>query len=381
MFTQIITHLLLLAVATEAVKIPFIRDMIFVPISNSTGTIIIDRTCDECLCDAYSSARLLNCFPNDTCQVFIDVARTYRMQSTANARMYFHQQVLPDASECCMSDVSVLLSRVSASVPTYADVIDPGRLVLDNHGYLVTVSYTDQSLVRFHSNTMTRIDQPASPVFLQSPRSLAHRNGVYYVGFNSYILLVLASDMTIIHNVSSPALYDVGDMIFVNDGQQMIVTSMGNNRLVFFDRSSLMPYNYQFIGYRTVSGRYPRGLVFIHDALFYLSSWGDNTVYAFARSANATEWNETMVFNASSSSSSLGTSITSEYVTIDDCGRFWLSLGSIGVKIFDSQGSLRGSLHPPGSTIVDILVLDNYVMYLSDTASNRISRIDPILQC
>ena len=183
--------------------------------------------------------------------------------------------------------------------------------------------------------------------------------------------------MTIIHTVSTPALYDVGDMMFVNDGQQMIVTSMSNNRLVFFNRSSSTSYNYDFIGYRNVSGQYPHGLLYIDDALFYLSLWGADTVYAFAKAGNESEWSETVAFNAASAAAS----VTSGYMTIDDCSRLWLSLGSAEVKIFDRQGSFGGSLHRPGSTIVDTLVRDNYVIYLSDTASNRIIRIDPNIQC
>ena len=148
MFARIITYALLFTVVTDAVQIPFIRDAILVPISNSTSIIIPYRTCDECLCEAYPSHRLLNCFPNNTCQFFTDVPLAYRIQSTPNARMYFPRQILPNASECCTSDTGALLSQLNASTPTYVDVTDPGRLVLDNHGYLVTVSYTDQSILR-----------------------------------------------------------------------------------------------------------------------------------------------------------------------------------------------------------------------------------------
>ena len=371
MFARIIPCVLLFTVVTDAVEIPFIRDVTFVPISNSTSTLIANRTCDECLCEAYPSHRILNCFSNNTCQFFTDIPLTYRIQSTPNARMYFPQQILPNASKCCTSDTSALLSQLSASTPTYADVTDPGRLILDHHGYLVTVSYTDQSIVRFHPDKLTRIDQPAPPVFLASPRSLAHRNGVYYVGFKAYILIVHSSNMSIIHTVSTPVLYDVDDMMFLNDGQQMIATSMSNSRLVFFNRSAPTSYNYDFIGYRNISGQYPHGLVYVNDALFYLSLWSADTVYAFAKAGN--EWNETLAFNASSG--------TVEYMTIDDCGRFWVSLKSAGVKIFDSQGSFRGSLHPPGSAIVDVLVRNDYVIYLSDANTNRIIRIDPNIEC
>ena len=64
------------------------------------------------------------------------------------------------------------------------------------------------------------------------------------------------------------------------------------------------------------------------------------------------------------------------YLSTDECDRFWLSLQSHGIWIFDSQGSHLGTLNITGVSMYDTLIDKNYVMYISDYASNRIIRIE-----
>ena len=166
-------------------------------------------------------------------------------------------------------------------------------------------------------------------------------------------------------------------MIFLNDGQLMIVLSTGNGAILFFNRSSPTSYNYDFIGYQYVSGGNPHGLFHVDDSLFYLSSWHDNTVYSYSKTGNITRWNETLLFSAwSSVSTSSGF-----HVSVDSSDRYWFSMGTFGVKIFTSQGALLDSLYPSGFDIFDTLIADNFVLYLSDQGGYRIIRIDPNVQC
>ena len=374
MFTRII--LLSVSVAT-AVRIPSIPNVTFVPISPSSSTTVTNRSCDQCLCDSYSSHMILNCFASDTCQFFVDAPCSYKLEPTPNALVYFPRQVFPKASECWMPNTSFLLNRLNTTTPTYANVSYPLCLVLDDHGYLVTVSLTNRSIFRFHPNNLTRIEQPPSPIFADPPHTLAHHGGAYYVGFIPYILVVDSSSMSQIHNISTPSLYGTRDMIFFNDGQQMMVVSMNNRRLIFFNRSSSMPHNYDFIGYQTVSCQSPHGLFYVSDTLFYLTSRADHTVYTYSNVGNITSWAETLVLNVSSSAY-LPNGL---HVSVDNNDRYWFSMGLYGMKIFNSQGSLLGSLYPTDSNIFDTLILNNYVIYLADCGRDRLVRIDPTIQC
>ena len=252
MFTIV---LILYAIVTSAVRIPGVPNIAFVPISNSSSVIVTNRSCDQCLCDSNLSHMILNCFPNDTCQFFVDAPRTYKLEPTANAFLYFPRLIVPNASESCTSNTEYLPNRLSAAVSTYATVLTPSCLLLDDHGYLVTVSSTNRSIVRFHPNNLTTVDQSPSPIFSQAPNNIAYDHGAYYVGFYDYILVLDSSNMSQISQISTSSLSTTRDMIFLNGGQQMIVASMGNSRLVFFNRSSSVLRTYNFIGSQTVSFR------------------------------------------------------------------------------------------------------------------------------
>ena len=276
-----------------------------------------------------------------------------------------------------MPNTSFLLDRLNTAPLTSVSVQSPRRLTLDDHGYLVTVSYSTKSIVRFSPNNLTRIDLPASPVFTENPFTVAYRNGAYYVGFNYWILVVQSSDMTLLYNISTPALHGARDIIFLDEGQLMIVISNSNNRLLFFNRSSAGSFNYNFTVYQNVLCRNPQGLFYVNDGFFYAIAWSNGTVYAYADTGNTTSWLEKLVF----SSGAILAAPNGNNVAIDEAGRFWLSLGSYGLQLFHSQGSALGTLQPAGSSAFDILILDNYVIYFSDSASNRIYRIDPNITC
>ena len=372
----IIGHLIFYAAITETVQLPFLSNVTLVPKYNSTSVTLTDRSCDQCLCES-DSYSILNCFPNATCQLFVDAPVTYTLKPTPNALLYFPRQILPNASQCCMPNTTDLLNRLSNAMPTYAPVNGPRCLIIDNHGYLVTVSYFSRTIVRFDPNNLTEIDQSPSPISSDQPLTLAYYNGAYYVGFGCYILVVDSDTMILLHNISSWALQGARDMIFLNDGQQMIVTAFSSSRLLFFNRSSLTSHDYDFIGYQNVSCQGPHGLFYTNDALFYLTSFINNTVYKYSKSENATAWIETLVLDASL----VAPSSDGNHVLVDGCDRYWLSLGYYGIRLFDRQGSPRGSLHASGSGIFDTLMLDNYVMYLSEYLSNRITRIDPTIHC
>ena len=276
-----------------------------------------------------------------------------------------------------MPNTTDLLNRLSSATPTYGSVNSPRCLVIDNHGYIVTVSQLDQSIVRFHPNNLTKIDQSPSSLFLDSPLALTYHNEAYYVGFDGYILVVDSNNMTLMHNISASALSGTRDMMFLNDGQQMIVTSVYSNRLVFFNRSSPTSHNYDYSVYQDISCQFPHGLFYVDDGLFYAISFYNSTVYKYSKSENTTGWSETLAVTAPPAVPTY----SGNHVSIDDCGRYWLSLGAVRVQVSDRTGLSIDSLHPTGSYIFDTLILDNYVIYLSDNGGNRIIRLDPNIQC
>ena len=265
-----------------------------------------------------------------------------------------------------------LQNRLRNATPINASINRPRCLVIDNHGYLVTLSYSDQSIVRFYPNNLTKIDQSPSALSSDHPMALTYHNEAYYVGFDKYILVVHSNNLTVMHKIEASAMDGTRDIIFLNNGQQMIVTAYYSNRLVLFNRSSPTSRDYDYSGYQNVSCQNPHGLFYMHDSSFFVTSWHNNTVYKYTKSENATAWSETLAVTASPAVPM----DSGNHVTIDDCNRYWLSLGAAGIQILDSHGLLVGSFHPAGSDPFDILILDNYAVYFSEFLGNRIMRLN-----
>ncbi|CAF1033302.1 unnamed protein product [Adineta steineri] len=377
MLVNILFNLLLFIVIVNSIKIPFINNTILKPTFSSNSIIIQNHTCKQCLCMLNSSYIALNCFPNNTCQFFYTFPNTYQIQTIPTARLYFPKQIYPNASQCCMPDTQSLLNKLNTAIPTYASVPSPRCLILDNHGYLVTVSQTNNSLVRFYSTNLTIVSQPPSPNFPDSPLNLAFYNDAYYVGFEYFILVIDSNNFTLLHNITTSSLSGTRDMIFLNNGQMMVVASTDNAFLLFFNRSNIVSTNYTFVYQQSVSYTNPHGLWYINDTSFYVTSWGNNAIYSYSAKKNSTLWTEKLLLNAGP----IAPSPYGSHLTIDGCKRYWFSLGTYDVLIFDSYGLFLGNITQTNYTVFHAIIANNYVVYLSDNQFNRIIRIDPNIQC
>ena len=365
----------LLVISCQAVSIPLIRDVIFVPISQSNSTIITNRTCLECLCMNSSSQLLLNCFPNSTCQYFSDFPRRYKLEPTNNATLYFPQAIFPNASQCCMPNLTDVLNRLKIATPIYGGIAAPRCLAIDNHGYLVTVSETATVIVRFNATNLAMIDNITS--LSPSASTINYYNGNYYLGLTNFMRVVNSTSLTVQNDITSSNISGTRDMIFLNNGQTLVLASTGNGRLLFFNRVNNISTNYNLTYVQLVSYAYPHGLHRVNDTFFYATSWSGNTVWSYSALANTTQWSEGLFINATPTAPASN----GNHLLLDECGRWWFSLGINGLQIFDKAGVFLANLTFPGVSVFDTVLTENYLLYLSDLSGNRIIHIDPNIQC
>jgi len=274
-----------------------------------------------------------------------------------------------------MPNITYLLDKLNNATPTYGNVLSPRSLTIDNHGYLVTISQTNSSIVRFDSTNMTLIDN-TNFVFTTS-ETIKYYNNNYYVGLSYGILVIDSNNLTIHYNITSSNLNGARDVMFLNNGDILVVASINNYYLLFFNRSNNMSTNYNFGYGQLVNYSRPHGLFYINDTYFYATSYANSSVYSYSAISGTPKWSENLFLDAQPES---GPS-SGAHIAIDECGRFWFSLGNYDLKIFDSQGSFLDSFTFTNASIFDTIITDNYVMYLSDTNSSRIIRIDPDIQC
>ncbi|CAF1272360.1 unnamed protein product [Rotaria magnacalcarata] len=208
---------------------------------------------------------------------------------------------------------------------------------------------------------------------------MAYYDGNYYVGTSANTILIINStNLTIINTINSSSLSGPRDMTFMDNGSIMIAASTANNRLLIFNRTSVAPLSYSFAYQLPVSYADPHGFLRINDSFLYVTSWFNSTVYSYnALNLYNMSWTETFDFSAIP----VAPSSNGNHIQIDECDRRWFSLGNYGIKIFNSSGSPIGSFTLVNLSVFDSLLTDNYVIYLSDTSSKRIIRIDPNMDC
>lgn len=362
-------------------SIPFISNVTLVPRHEFSTTIVQNQSIEQCLCQAMPSFIAFNWYSNKTCQLFTTFPLTYTYQSTAGSRLYFAQSIFPNRSKCCMPDLDYLLEKLKNGTWTSTYIPTPRNLILDDQNRLVTVEMEPARLDRFHSRNLSLISR--TNISGQYLMAVGFNNGNYFAGLISGSIIVIHSaNLSVVRNINSPFTHNLRSIIFLNQGKTMVVSSTGNRTLVFLNQiGNGSSTNYNFSYQQMVNCPGLHGLTRVNDSYFYGTSVSNSSVYAYKSNANNLTWTERLVFDASSlQNGTFGT-----FVSIDECGRFWFSLETFAVSIFDEQGIFLKSFSLITGMIMDTLITDNYVMFFSDrnttSTYSRILRVDPHIQC
>ena len=104
--------------------------------------------------------------------------------------------------------------------------------------------------------------------------TVAYHQGAYFLGTqNNTILIVNSTTHDVINSIKASGTNSIRDMIFLKDGQTMVVALSSNQQLFFFNRSNITLRNYTFASNRSVAYTLPHGLLRVNDTLFYATSW------------------------------------------------------------------------------------------------------------
>ena len=276
-----------------------------------------------------------------------------------------------------MPNLTLLLSRLKNATTIVVTQTNPRRLAIDRYGYLITIRYGGTGIRRFNPLNLTFVNQ--IPLTQASIRTVAFNGNAYFVGTDSNTIEVVDStSLSTVNVIRHSDISWVRDTIFLRDGQTMIVSSTNNQKLLFFNRSSIAPVNYTYSYQISTLYPSPHGLCRVDDSLFHATSWDWNSVYSHAATTtNGATWNTSLLVNVNTVVNSGGVT----HLMVDECGRRWASGISNTLLIFDRSGAYIGNLSIATGGIFDALLTDNYVLYISDYAGNKIIRLDPKITC
>lgn len=379
----IVLILFLPSIYAASIQIPSINNVSLVSVYPVNTTQMTNVTCRECLCSNLAiNALAINCFEfNQSCTFFTSFPVSYRVRSIAQTCLYFPQQILPPPSQCCAPNLTDLINKLTNAVVRSVNTSKPRCLVVDNNNYLVTVEDRGNLLSRFHLINLTLIDQ--RNISGATLMSITYHQEAYFIGRNDHSVLVLNSNnLTILTTITSPNIQGIRDMIFLQNGAMLVLTSPDNNNILFFNRSSNSLYNYSYMYNHSTNGRYlwAHGLWTINDSFFYVATWDRDTIYSYS-TTNYLTWTDTLFINASTITNVTGNGGSGSHLTIDECERKWFSVFNSGLLVYDNQGSFLTNFNFVEKGLFDMIFLDNYVMYLSDNGGGRILRLDPSIAC
>ncbi|CAF1483323.1 unnamed protein product, partial [Adineta steineri] len=125
-----------------------------------------------------------------------------------------------------------------------------------------------------------------------------------------------------------------------------------------------------------ITNAYGLGKASNNDSFVYITdgSWGGN----IWQLKTTSPYNFTL-FATSASSSESPTS-----VTFDGCNRMWAAFANFGVRIYDinSRSLLYAwNLNSTYSMLYDIVITNQYQLYLADKTSGTLARYGSVLQC
>ncbi|CAF0733055.1 unnamed protein product [Didymodactylos carnosus] len=272
---------------------------------------------------------------------------------------------------CCESNISLLLSKLisATSIATILNVPSPRFIKSVDNDHLATISNINNgSLYQFDEDNLTLLTKNDLTA-VGTPNSLLYYNQYYYVANITKNIAVYDKNMTFITYIHDTNLSSPRDMAVI--GNMLTVATTSDKLIIFF---SMNPSgNYTRVNYIHTSAASPHGITYVNDTFFYVTFYGGDSVYSYRNNpVSSNNWTETSFVNMTGGS---GT-----HMVIDDCDRRWVVVFNYGIKIYDAFGIHLADWNIT-KTVFDLVILNNYVMIISDNGRNQTMRIDPNIQC
>ena len=235
--------------------IPFIRNAFLQPLMGSNLNITYVRynsSCKECLCQGLVSNnqsnkyRLLNCLQNGTCQFFQTFPLAYKIKSSNGSRAYFLQNQFPNASQCCMPNITELLIRLQNNPSTTINLaFQPGSFGYDNANpsEAAVVGFGAPFLYWFNPMTATFLRNFSIP---GSYSLTVYKNQTFTAVAGTPLINIRNSQTNdYLGNISYTSLDQVRKLAFINNDRTLVVSTQSHFSLTIFNINSATNYTFQ----------------------------------------------------------------------------------------------------------------------------------------
>ena len=245
--------LIALVVHVHGFRLPFIQDVFLSPdrAIDANKTEIFNGTCDECMCKAFSNGTMansvaLNCFANQTCQLFPTFPVLYNLRTSVGAQVYFLQGTFPYVCQGCMPNITELIDRLKNATPVVVPLsFGPGTFGYDetDPSKAVVIGLYSGELYWFSPKNMTSLRNQTSDF----RETIALRNHSIFPGKDDYPTLHILDKQTLapLANITYPSFWQIRKLIFLNNSQTIVLPTQYNHSITFVNVQSPTQYTVQ----------------------------------------------------------------------------------------------------------------------------------------
>lgn len=232
-------------------SVPFIQNSFLQPAINSSLNVTVrsNISCDECLCQELFSNNylLLNCLQNRTCQFFPIFPLTYRIKSSNGSRVYFLQNQFPNASQCCMPNITELLIRLKTNTPTTINLaFQPGSFGYDKAKPFEAAVAGFGAPFLYWFNPITTASLRIFSIPAGSYSLTVYKNQTFTAISGTPLINIRDSQTNnYLGNINYTSLNQVRKLVFINNDQTLVVPTQSYYSLTIFKINSSNNYIFQ----------------------------------------------------------------------------------------------------------------------------------------
>ena len=234
-------------------SLPYVQDVFLQPGRNEeiSTTTLFNITCEDCLCEAFNVQSgtphaALNCFADQTCQLFPTFPASYKLQPSPTTRLYLLNGILPGSSRCCMPNITKLINQLKNATP----IVIPLPFPATGFGYdenqpneAAVITLYSGNVYWFNPINMTILRNQTTTFSV----TIASYNHSLFTGHEYDPTVYISDEQTLVQsaNITYPSLNQVRKFLFLNNGQTIIVPTQSNFSVTILDAQSPTQYTVQ----------------------------------------------------------------------------------------------------------------------------------------
>ncbi|UJR20414.1 hypothetical protein I4U23_023545 [Adineta vaga] len=352
---------------------------------NQTIWLYNQTNANQCLCSVWklyplSQVAALNSFStNASCQVILSsTILSPRIVSDSKSNLIL-LKLLTD-TPCC-TDLAWVIERLKLTLrQSQTTVSKPTTLSLDStEKFVSTMTYRSRLLFRLYRNNLTQegiYQLPSSYVCV----SAIYRKGYIFFGCDTPAALVIFNESNLATPVAQISLYMyIRAVSFArNDSLMFVTVQRGTYSMYIYNITWIPTISTTLIQTFIPTSNQTWSAHTINDSYVIMTSWDPATqLYALTSSSSTSNvWSRTSLTTTRIKSSEyLGEAIS------DSCGRIWIVINGFGIRIFDPSITTILVNWTLSTTLSNILLFDDYELFLTDYTQNSVYRFSPNLQC